>query len=51
MMSSLKQLKTMMPMYNGCDIIVFDYCCLAIIDLINSFYLLYIGELMACLCM
>lgn len=40
-----------MPVYNGCDRIVFDYCCLAIIDLINSSFLLYIGELMACLWM
>lgn len=40
----------MMPVYNGGDRIVFDYCCLAIIDLINSSSLLYLEELMACLC-
>lgn len=39
-----------MLVFGECDIIIFDYCYLAIIDLINSFYLLYTGKLMACLC-
>lgn len=31
-------------MYNGCDIMVFDYSCLAVIDLINLFILFVIYQ-------
>lgn len=29
----------MKPMYNGCDIMVFDYSCLSVTDLIHLFIL------------
>lgn len=29
----------MKPVYNRCDVMVFDYSCLAVIDLINLFIL------------